>query len=65
MFTLKISTGGSAYRDVFYGDEFPDPSNAELIRNLRQVIEKLQDGVTEGVIMDINGNKTGEFRLEG
>lgn len=62
MFQLNIKTGNAAYLTE-EGTEY-DQSNYELIRNLHGVIEKLNNGYTEGVVMDINGNKVGEWKLE-
>ena len=71
MFELKISTGNAAYRSDFeedYNEETNsydiDRYNRELIRNLKEIIEKLENGYTEGSVYDINGNKSGEWKLE-
>lgn len=61
MFELKIKTSNAAYRDDDYN---LDSSNYELIRNLKSVIHKLESGYDEGIIMDINGNRVGEWKLE-
>lgn len=61
MFTLNIKTGGSAYRDE---DGNLDSGNYELIRNLKKVIEALEMGYDRQYVMDINGNKVGEWKLE-
>lgn len=74
MFKLKIHTGGAAYRDEndpnpkhlgggIYEDRL-DPYSFELRRNLKEVINKLELGYTSGNIIDINGNKAGEWSLE-
>ena len=62
MFKAEIKMGNAAYRTED-GVEY-DHSNYELIRNLHEIIEKLNNGHTEGVVMDINGNKVGEWKLE-
>lgn len=64
MFKLEIRTGGSAYRDEFSEEDKLDPYNTELIRNLKGIINRLQKGYDYGYVMDINGNKTGEWKLE-
>ena len=61
MFKLEIKTGGAAFRDE---NDNLDPWNAELFRILDDVKDKLNNGKTEGNIMDINGNKVGSWRLE-
>ena len=55
MFKIEIRTGGSAY------DEYPH----EIIRNLKSVIAKIEADADydHGSIIDINGNKTGEWSI--
>lgn len=62
MFTCKIKTGGAAYRDE-NGDGY-DRYNHELIRNLKEIITKMERGDGNGYIMDINGNKVGTWNIE-
>ena len=74
MFKLEIRTGGAAYRDE--DDPNPrdlgggimenrlDPSSCELRKNLKSVCQKLENGYTEGYIVDTCGNRTGEWSLE-
>lgn len=59
MFTLKIKTGGAA----FY-DEEENRNPYEVVRLLRQVEEKLKNDYTSGILMDINGNKVGEWNYD-
>ena len=61
MFKIEINTGGAAYRDE---DDELDRSAYELRRNLNEIIEKLEYGCQAGAVMDINGNKVGEWSLE-
>ena len=61
MLKIEIKTGGAAYRDE--NDEL-DRSAYELRRNLKEIMEKLEYGYQSGYIMDINGNKVGEWSLE-
>lgn len=61
MLKIEIKTGGAAYRDE--NDEL-DRSAYELRRNLKEIMEKLEYGCQSGYIMDINGNKVGEWSLE-
>lgn len=53
MFTLEIETGHDA--TTYYDDI------AEL---LMEVSLRLQDGYSEGNIIDRNGNKVGKFKFE-
>lgn len=62
MLEIKIDTGNAAYRDDVSGEL--DFSNTEIIKNLQDVIRKLEDGITSGTIIDTNGNKTGTWKLE-
>ena len=61
MLKIEIKIGGVAYRDE--NDEL-DRSAYELRRNLKEIMEKLEYGYQSGHIMDINGNKVGEWSLE-
>lgn len=56
MFTLKIKTGNAAFDDGEKG-------RWEVIRILKTVIEKLENGYDESIIMDYYGNKAGEWKL--
>lgn len=55
MFTLAIKTGNAAYDD--------GNCEYELIRNLKEIIKKLEYGYDSGSVMDINGNKVGSWEL--
>ena len=61
MLKIEIKTGGAAYRDE--NDEL-DRSAYELRRNLKEIMEKLEYGYQSGYIMDVNGNKVGNWTLE-
>lgn len=59
MFRVEIKTGNAAYRD-----ENENLDYYEVVRNLKEICKKLENGYTDGYIMDINGNKTGKWSLE-
>ena len=61
MFTMEIHTGNAAFHDL-YDDGFA--LSYELARILRETADKLEDGVTSGATIDINGNRCGKFELE-
>lgn len=54
MLTIKIHTGNAAYEDNPY----------EVVRNLRDIANKIEVGYTEGKVIDINGNVTGEWKYK-
>lgn len=54
MFEIKIKTGGAAF----------DESGYEVTRILKEIIIKMENGHTKGVIMDINGNKVGNWEYD-
>jgi hypothetical protein len=54
MFKLKIKTDNEA---------FTDDKKAEIIRILKDAILKLEQGNERGILLDVNGNLVGEFRL--
>jgi len=53
MFTIKIDTDNDFFRDKL-------PAIRTL---LYEIISKLERDITEGKILDINGNTVGEFKL--
>ena len=66
MFTIKINTGGAAFRDEEqtdkHGDFILDPNAHEVRRILKNIINRLEAGDDEGAIMDMNGNRAGEWK---
>jgi len=58
MFKLKFKTGNAAFSEDCGGDK-----KYETIRILKEVIKKLENDYDEGSVMDINGNKIGEWTL--
>ena len=56
MLTVKIKTGNAAFED--------GNLETELARILRQLADKIENGYTEGKLMDINGNSVGTYELE-
>ena len=61
MFNLKFTTGNAAFRDPYNGEEDKLFERLECVRILKRIIQELEDGDTYGPIMDINGNKIGEW----
>lgn len=68
MFKVSIMTGGSAFRDESEVDKdgnfVLDSTGSEVRRLLKIVRDKIADGETEGVLMDFNGNRVGEWSYE-
>lgn len=69
MFTLKIKTGGAAFRDESAEpnrrNELPlDFCSREIRRLLSEVMYKLSYGERDGGLRDINGNLVGEWSLD-
>ena len=66
MFEVKIRTCGAAFRDP-YGDEennLDDLYEAMEIKRLLDGINlAIREGRKSGSLMDINGNKVGEWRF--
>ena len=54
MMKIEFETTNSAFDD--YGDE-------EVTRILINIAEKVQRGMTEDIIIDINGSKIGKWEL--
>jgi hypothetical protein len=55
MFSLKFDTDNAAFRD---GD-----FSTEIARVVRTVAEKIEAGIIDGAVYDLNGNRIGEFAL--
>lgn len=61
MLKIEIKTDGSAYSE---DDILTMEGRYELQRNLMDISRKLTNGYDSGVIMDINGNKVGNWSVE-
>lgn len=61
MFKCEIKTGNAAFCDPYTGEENNMDEALELKRILKKICEKLEYGETSGTIMDINGNKVGQW----
>lgn len=61
MLKIEIKTGGAAYSE---DDILTMEGRYELQRNLMDISRKLTNGYDSGVIMDINGNKVGNWSVE-
>ena len=61
MLKIEIKTGGAAYSK---DDVLTTEGRYELHRNLMDICRKITNGYDEGYIMDINGNKIGNWTLE-
>jgi hypothetical protein len=61
---IKFSTSGAAFNDE-YADEATNDmyTRDEIIRILSVIITYIRCGDDHGPIMDINGNKIGEWSL--
>lgn len=61
MFKLEIKTGGSAFCDPYTGEEDGWYEAREIARIMDKVKDDLIAGLDHGVMMDVNGNKVGEW----
>lgn len=61
MFELKIKTGGAAFRDPYTGEEDEWCEAREIARIMNKVRDNLLAGLDHGAVMDVNGNKVGEW----
>ena len=59
MFTLKIETKNAAFADDCYSPQL------EVARILRSLADKIEDGDSQGPVLDYNGNTVGHFALTG
>lgn len=61
MLKLEIKTGGAAFSE---DDVLTIEGRYEVARLLRKISAQIEQGVDDGVIMDINGNKVGRWSLD-
>lgn len=61
MLKLEIKTGGAAFSE---DDVLTDEGRYEIARLLRKISLQLECGDSDEVIIDINGNKAGNWTLD-
>ena len=61
MLKIEIKTGNAAFCDPLTGEPSEFDEVIECKRLLEDICRKLEDGVTSGTIIDINGNKVGQW----
>ena len=61
---IKFSTSGAAFQDE-YADEMTNDiyTRSEVVRILKKITKQIDNGDNYGPIIDINGNKIGEWSL--
>ena len=61
---IEFSTSGAAFQSEYENDVSNDLcKREEVIRILKRIIAYIDSGNDHGSIMDINGNKIGEWSL--
>ena len=61
MLKITIKTGNAAYSDE--NENITDEGRYALRADLNKIAEDIIDGKDYGYVMDINGNKVGEWEL--
>ena len=61
MLKIEIKTGNAAFCDPFTGEPSEFDEAIECKRLLEGICRELEDGATSGNIIDINGNKVGQW----
>lgn len=61
MLKLEIKTGGAAFSE---NDVLTYEGRSEIARLLRKISVQIETGDSDGVIIDINGNKVGRWSLD-
>lgn len=61
MFKLNMKTGGSAFCHPYTGEEDEWYEAREIARIIDKVRDDLLAGLDHGIMMDVNGNKVGEW----
>ena len=62
MFRCEIETNGATFRDPLTGEEDNMMEAVEIRRLLAEVSYELEHGATRGTIIDLNGNKVGDWK---
>lgn len=60
MLKIEIKTGNAAYSD---DDKLTDEGRLNLAANLKVIANMIVGGESDGIIMDINGNKVGRWEV--
>ena len=60
MLKIEIKTGNAAYSD---DDKLTDKGRLNLAANLKVIANMIACGESDGIIMDINGNKVGIWEV--
>ena len=60
---IEFSTDSAAFKDPYTGEDDVDFRVLECKRILKQITFMVHCHYTEGSILDINGNKIGEWSL--
>lgn len=61
MFKLNMKTGGSTFCHPYTGEEDEWYEAREIARIIDKVRDDLLAGLDHGIMMDVNGNKVGEW----
>lgn len=64
MLKLEIHTGGAAFCNDYTGEPDNEAEEMQCAWLLKRVSDKLKEGRRDGVIMDTNGNRVGEWKLD-
>ena len=64
MFKVEIKTGNAAFCDPVTGEEDKFWETREVSRLMTKILRQMESGKESGSIIDMNGNKVGEWKLE-
>ena len=62
-FILEISLNNAAYRDYAPYPEQGELNTEALASDLKYIADQIRDGSTSKAVIDINGNKVGQWRI--
>ena len=61
---IQFSTEGAAFKDEYESETMNDIyKRQEVVRILNKIASFVESGISYGSIMDINGNKIGNWEL--
>ncbi len=63
MVKIEFKTDGAAFRNEYTGEEDAYAEKVEIKRILLKICKAIDNGHTEGSVMDYNGNKVGTWSI--
>lgn len=63
MFRMEFETDGAAFKDPVTGEDDALAEAMEITRILNEVMRAMRNGAKSGTVVDINGNRIGQWLM--